>query len=369
MENQSDSAPHLQGGQYAQDICLALILGSLATLMAALMEFLGQYVIFLSDTVVLKSNAKLTKLASFTVFGVIFVVATLSCGGFFVARRGKWRVASWVSFAVFLTALLLILRLFVESFGLYGAELKLSAMLPRFRLLGWVLVTFVITTGVLSLCRFFFCETTWCFPWRAITGLTIAMLIWQICVSLGTLEFGYLVLVSLATFLISVCYAEGIVSVMRGLLGEDLFVPSGIPRATLATALGLCLMSASHGIFGFFYPIPAWKMFRYIERWSYQLEDVSGEEIVIRDYLPARAYSAAEHGSVFIVAKWLVEKEPERGPLIATIREIESSQTEEPLKEERFSISWDSKTQKATVELMRDSKVSSTSDRDASEQE
>ena len=73
------------------------------------------------------------------------------------------------------------------------------------------------------------------------------------------------------------------------------------------------------GICSFLPGVPAWKMFRSVPRYAYQLEDSKGQSIDIHDYVPARAYTLAMPVAPFRIAEWLAEKEPERLPLSGTI--------------------------------------------------
>ena len=54
-------------------------------------------------------------------------------------------------------------------------------------------------------------------------------------------------------------------------------------------------MLVIHALIGFFTDVPAWKMFRKIERWSYEIQDVDGVPINIRDHVPRRGVH--DHGT------------------------------------------------------------------------
>ncbi|WP_372369289.1 hypothetical protein [Candidatus Uabimicrobium sp. HlEnr_7] len=66
--------------------------------------------------------------------------------------------------------------------------------------------------------------------------------------------------------------------------------------------------------------MPAWKMFKNVDRYEYLLVDCNGQKINIRDYLPHRAYSINQCSVVTKIAKWWATKNPQRLPLQGKIK-------------------------------------------------
>lgn len=85
-------------------------------------------------------------------------------------------------------------------------------------------------------------------------------------------------------------------------------------------AVCFVLFTSAHAIVGYFNPrIPAWKMFKYIPRFSYEIEDRFGQSIDVRDYVQTRAYVIGSAKTPYEIAEWLAQTQPERLPIVGTI--------------------------------------------------
>ena len=75
-----------------------------------------------------------------------------------------------------------------------------------------------------------------------------------------------------------------------------------------AHIIPLVAASILHAALGFyFYDLPAWKMFRRVDRYTYELLDRNGASIDIRDYVQPRGYTFVRDVPIS-VAKWLAEE-------------------------------------------------------------
>ncbi len=79
-------------------------------------------------------------------------------------------------------------------------------------------------------------------------------------------------------------------------------------------------LSVSHAVSGFFIPgFPAWTMFRNADRYSYSLFDRLGNSIRIRDHVQPRSYVICDQNNVYLIARWLAEREPRRMPMWGSV--------------------------------------------------
>jgi hypothetical protein len=93
------------------------------------------------------------------------------------------------------------------------------------------------------------------------------------------------------------------------------------------TFAGLSLLHALLGLF--LDELPAWKMFRVVPRYRYELVDSHGEAVFLHDWVPRRAYVMSSPIFLIEIAQWLVETHPDRAPLegTATIWSPQGEQT------------------------------------------
>ncbi|MEO8178602.1 MAG: hypothetical protein ABI895_07205 [Deltaproteobacteria bacterium] len=93
-------------------------------------------------------------------------------------------------------------------------------------------------------------------------------------------------------------------------------------------AYGFMLLSAGHALLGFWYAdLPAWKMFRTVPRYRYELRDAQGTAIRAHDYMPKRAYFLTGTQYPAQLAVWLAKEHPERAPIEGRITLITSTET------------------------------------------
>jgi hypothetical protein len=83
------------------------------------------------------------------------------------------------------------------------------------------------------------------------------------------------------------------------------------------TFAGLSFLHAFLGLF--LAELPAWKMFRVIPRYRYELVDSRGEAVHLHDWVQRRAYVMSSPMFMIQIAQWLVETHPDRAPLEGTV--------------------------------------------------
>jgi len=85
-------------------------------------------------------------------------------------------------------------------------------------------------------------------------------------------------------------------------------------------AWAFAALSLVHASLGFVFPdLPAWKMFRVIPRYRYEVTDARGQDFRVHDWVQRRAYVMSAPIFLFEIAQWLVEREPEVAPLVGSI--------------------------------------------------
>lgn len=80
-------------------------------------------------------------------------------------------------------------------------------------------------------------------------------------------------------------------------------------------ALLFVVLSGGHAVVGFIdLRVPAWQMFKTVDRYEYELFDASGDPVDLRDYVPHRAY-LTHQVLIPMIAAWVVRTHPQLAPL------------------------------------------------------
>ena len=107
-----------------------------------------------------------------------------------------------------------------------------------------------------------------------------------------------------------------------------------VPIQQLVIVGGLATAGLVHSVAGMFMSIPSWKMFGYVPRYDYEMQDGSGQTIRLHDHVPDRAYVIMSPVFVRRMATWLARTDPDRLPLTGQWRELKGNE----IRVTRFSV-------------------------------
>lgn len=242
---------------------------------------------------------------------------------------------------IVLLVMCLLVRLVGESRGLLPTEFSLVSIIPK---MSQVHVAFLVAFGIwigatVTLARHSNRVTK--LLWHASSVATLALAVWTLSIRFESHERLLMLGVAGPCYLMLQLLQPHAIRLVSGLLGKTESIPEWMSYREFCVAMSVMSLLTAHAMVGFFYSIPAWKMFRRIERWTYELTDSEGQPIDIRQHVPERSYTITSSTSVRVVGEWIAATQPDRAPLRASIQIARRTDDGERWLEDVYKVSRD----------------------------
>lgn len=324
------------------DIVRFVRLCLLCLTIVALFEVFGRFVDVLPGGIQLRVGMRQFELSQIT---VVLVFGTLIGGLLFARKRIQKSQDSsdqspvWQSVdSLLYVTLAIVFRIAITSSGLSMRDPRLTNFLPQVTFAPLFLLFSVLGLAALTFLRNQRASERLTWSWRSAAAMTFACFVWSLCVIRPALDFLTILWLSVIGFSLVLVFQRQINDLVCGLLGDATRRPEWMTQRQFGFAVTIMLIATTHGVVGFFHPMPAWKMFRKIDRWSYEAQDVDGNPIDFRAYVPPRAYTVAGHHSVFSISRWLAETQPERLPFQLQVRTCQWRDGVQQWSEDHFTV-------------------------------